>query len=220
MVGGTTSGYSLIGRRHIAISPTMKITMESTPAKIGRRIKKWEKFISFAWFDSIRATRLCQDTAGSTTSLVARGVMGTGHFSGTWGPGFGAYSFHAVAGGFRLFAPTAREPGSFTARHFFLRCDRHAGANALKAVDDDLVAGIEAIANDALAFDQRPELHRAILDRVRRGQGENELLRLVGADGALLDQQRGMTLAERHADAREKSGHNAAVGIGKHGAQQ
>src|SRR5438477_6845689 len=50
IVGGTTSGYSLIGRRTIAISPTMKITIESTPAKIGRRMKKWEKFISFLWF--------------------------------------------------------------------------------------------------------------------------------------------------------------------------
>src|SRR3954465_2211193 len=45
MVGGTTSGYSLIGNRHIAITPTRKITIESTPAKIGRRMKKCEKFI-------------------------------------------------------------------------------------------------------------------------------------------------------------------------------
>src|SRR2546430_4967334 len=45
MVGGTTSGYSLMGSRPSAVNPTMKITTESTPAKIGRRIKKWEKFI-------------------------------------------------------------------------------------------------------------------------------------------------------------------------------
>src|SRR5580658_4782193 len=45
MVGGTTSGYSLIGRRNMAINPTRKITAESTPAKMGRRMKKWEKFI-------------------------------------------------------------------------------------------------------------------------------------------------------------------------------
>src|SRR5437899_167012 len=45
MVGGTTSGYSLMGRRHIAMNPTMKITAESTPAKIGLRMKNAEKFI-------------------------------------------------------------------------------------------------------------------------------------------------------------------------------
>src|SRR5439155_10831171 len=46
MVGGTTSGYSLMGSRHIAMKPTMKMRAESTPAKIGLRIKKCEKFIS------------------------------------------------------------------------------------------------------------------------------------------------------------------------------
>src|SRR5438552_9790121 len=50
MVGGTTSGYSLIGNRHMAINPRMKMTVESTPANIGRRIKKSEKFIAFEWF--------------------------------------------------------------------------------------------------------------------------------------------------------------------------
>src|SRR5438874_1130692 len=51
MVGGTTSGYSLIGNRTMAINPTMKITMESTPAKIGRRMKKWEKFMALVGVD-------------------------------------------------------------------------------------------------------------------------------------------------------------------------
>src|SRR5258706_12271895 len=45
MVGGTTSGYSLMGRRHMAMKPTMKMRAESTPAKIGRRMKNWEKFM-------------------------------------------------------------------------------------------------------------------------------------------------------------------------------
>src|SRR5258708_7515575 len=46
MVGGTTSGYSLIGRRHRAMNPRRKMMVESTPAKIGRRMKKLEKFIA------------------------------------------------------------------------------------------------------------------------------------------------------------------------------
>src|SRR5215831_14836459 len=45
MVGGTTSGYSLIGSRHMDSRPTMKTTIDNTPAKIGRRMKKCEKFI-------------------------------------------------------------------------------------------------------------------------------------------------------------------------------
>src|ERR1041384_3980604 len=46
MVGGTTSGHSLMGKRHIAIKPTRKMIAESTPAKIGRRMKKWENFMA------------------------------------------------------------------------------------------------------------------------------------------------------------------------------
>src|SRR5260370_25024746 len=46
MVGGTTSGYSLIGRRHRAMNPRRKMMVESTPAKIGRRMKKFEKVIA------------------------------------------------------------------------------------------------------------------------------------------------------------------------------
>jgi hypothetical protein len=45
MVGGTTSGYSLMGKRHMAIKPRMKMMLDRTPAKIGRRMKKLEKFI-------------------------------------------------------------------------------------------------------------------------------------------------------------------------------
>src|SRR5262245_12697085 len=45
-VGGTTSGYSLMGNRHSESAPTMKIISDSTPAKIGRLMKKWENFMA------------------------------------------------------------------------------------------------------------------------------------------------------------------------------
>jgi len=45
IVGGTTSGYSLIGSLNIASNPMTKIAMDNTPAKIGRLMKKCEKFI-------------------------------------------------------------------------------------------------------------------------------------------------------------------------------
>src|SRR5690349_6965348 len=41
--GGTTSGYSLIGSVSIAMRPAMKITIDSTAAKIGRSMKKRDR---------------------------------------------------------------------------------------------------------------------------------------------------------------------------------
>jgi len=43
MVGGVTSGYSLIGSWVTAINPPAKMTSDSTTAKIGRSMKKREK---------------------------------------------------------------------------------------------------------------------------------------------------------------------------------
>ncbi|EKQ63187.1 hypothetical protein WS7_03285 [Xanthomonas citri pv. malvacearum str. GSPB2388] len=44
-LGGTTSGYSLIGRSGMAIRPAAKMMIDSTAAKIGRSMKKREKSI-------------------------------------------------------------------------------------------------------------------------------------------------------------------------------
>src|SRR6476660_3330219 len=43
MVGGVTSGYSLIGSWVTAINPPASMTSDSTTAKIGRSMKKREK---------------------------------------------------------------------------------------------------------------------------------------------------------------------------------
>ena len=43
--GGTTSGYSEIGRRNIAIRPPTKMMIDSTAAKIGRSMKNREMFM-------------------------------------------------------------------------------------------------------------------------------------------------------------------------------
>ena len=42
-LGGTTSGYSLTGSSGMAMSPVIKIKIDSTAAKIGLSIKKREK---------------------------------------------------------------------------------------------------------------------------------------------------------------------------------
>src|SRR5438045_3941791 len=42
--GGTTSGYSEIGRLRTAIRPATSIRKDNTPAKIGRSMKNFERF--------------------------------------------------------------------------------------------------------------------------------------------------------------------------------
>ncbi len=49
---------------------------------------------------------------------------------------------------------------------------------------------------------------------------KNVFLGLVGADGALGDQERGMFFADGQANAGEEARDNPAVGVGEHGAQQ
>src|SRR4051794_16564769 len=46
MVGGAIWGYCAMGSVESAMTPTSVITMLITPAKIGRSIKKWGKFIA------------------------------------------------------------------------------------------------------------------------------------------------------------------------------
>src|SRR5436190_21436810 len=55
--GGTTSGYSEIGNPRTAITPPRKISSESTPAKIGRSMKNFEKFMAFFRVARSRARR-------------------------------------------------------------------------------------------------------------------------------------------------------------------
>ena len=43
--GGTTSGYSDIGMTRSASNPETKISTDKTPAKIGRSIKNFERFM-------------------------------------------------------------------------------------------------------------------------------------------------------------------------------
>ena len=65
--------------------------------------------------------------------------------------------------------------------------DAHAGPHALQAIDDDLLAGLEAAGDHAVAVDQPAELDGAILDGAVGLDDQHELLVLVGADGAVGD---------------------------------
>src|SRR6516165_4944262 len=76
--GGTTSGYSEIGSRGIAIRPARKITDEMTPAKIGRSIKNRDKDI----WDSPLCPASGEMQFGSVASGAA--VLHIGHHRSAW----------------------------------------------------------------------------------------------------------------------------------------
>src|SRR5712664_3350694 len=69
-VGGAISGYCAMGNWNAAMPPTSTMTMDRTAAKIGRRMKKWEKFKALFGGCSLRRPfprfRLCHDTWSHT----------------------------------------------------------------------------------------------------------------------------------------------------------
>src|SRR3974377_1260585 len=54
MVGGAISGYCAMGRRKNATPPRIRKMMETTDAKIGRSMKKWEMRIARPLFRRLR----------------------------------------------------------------------------------------------------------------------------------------------------------------------
>src|SRR5262245_9681594 len=169
--GGTTSGYSEIGICRSASRPATKMSTDSTPAKIGRSMKKREIFIS-------RPRRRC-GVAGSARGDVAcrrrLRVIAAGH------------------------------------RHE-LRIDQRTRADALQSVHHDALAGSEAIRHQAQAVDEHAERHLAVGGLVVVADHHDVLLALVGADRALVDDQRRLGLRLAHAQPRELAGNEAAVG--------
>src|SRR6266404_2437869 len=131
MVGGTTSGYSLIGRIGSATRPTMKMTTARTVAKIGRSMKNEEIFM------------------GVSSNLASRGRV--------------TYSRRGL-------------------HRYDLGRHGGAGAHALQASDDNLVAGRQSIADNAHAVDHPSELYHSRLDLVVLAQDEYEAIALIGAN--------------------------------------
>ena len=75
--GGTTSGYSLIGRLGMAINPAAKITIDSTAAKIGRSMKNLEKSTAGApYFSAMAAGAAGVDDLSIGTSAGMTGMPG------------------------------------------------------------------------------------------------------------------------------------------------
>ena len=66
--------------------------------------------------------------------------------------------------------------------------DLRAGTHPLQAVDDDELAGRQAVAHDAQAVDDRTERDGPRLDRLVAADDEHEAPVEIGADGAILDE--------------------------------
>src|SRR6185503_12682541 len=79
-VGGAISGYSDTGRRNCAMPPTIRMISDSTEAKIGRSMKKWEKRIGTGSGERLRLraggdlARLRRDLGGGTDHRVGEAV--------------------------------------------------------------------------------------------------------------------------------------------------
>src|SRR5690606_9808349 len=163
-LGGATSGYSEMGRPRNAMSPPRKMSTDSTPAKMGRSMKKRERFMD--------ANSCCRSrSGGGRLAAVVLGFLAITRDLGLGCHGYGLRRHHGT------------------------------GAHALQAVDDDVLARLEARGDHAQAVNRRAQRDLAVLGLVVFAHHHHELLVLVGAHGAFVDQQGLRVTRLTHADA-------------------
>src|SRR5580692_4851933 len=166
-VGGTISGYSLIGRFGIASKPATVIRIARTVAKIGRSMKNEEIFMR-----SLRRGRRA------------------GHGGRRVGP-------HVYA----------------------LRRNRDSRVHPLRAVHDDYIAGLEALAHDAQAVNHAAEFHLAVFDLIVGAEQQHVLLTLIGIHSAIIDQNGRILSAPQELHARKQARRELTVFVLQHRAR-
>src|ERR671912_83361 len=72
--GGTTSGYSEIGSTRMARRPARKIRIDSTPAKIGRSMKNFERFTAPSSRRADAGSALCEVRRAAVVGFARRRV--------------------------------------------------------------------------------------------------------------------------------------------------
>src|SRR3954470_4525993 len=180
--------------------------IESTPAKIGRLMKKSEMFM----------------TTGRQWPRAA-GLGG----------GLGVARASGPCSGSRADARATRSPVGERRTGRSDRCScsrdrsggdlwfhRHAGAHTLETVDDDAVARLQPGAHHAFILNRATEFHGAIDGGVVLRECEHEFLALVRANRALTNQQRRRRRPDRNPYSGEKAGDQRVVGIWKHKSEQ
>ena len=93
--------------------------------------------------------------------------------------------------------------------------DRHAGAHALQAVDDDDVAVRKTIGHDAQAVHEAASLDGAVLGDVVLVDDEHELAE-VGADRAIVDERHAVHARADEVHAREQARRELPVAVVEH----
>src|SRR5581483_4973238 len=91
------------------------------------------------------------------------------------------------------------------------RRDRRARAHALQPIHHDRFALLQPVADDPQPVNDRPQLHRPVLDLVIRADNEYVLHALVRSDRAVVDEQSVVFVPPQQLDAREQSGRENAV---------
>src|SRR5262249_16891809 len=94
----------------------------------------------------------------------------------------------------------------------------HAGPHTLQSPDDHDVTGLQALANDAQSVERAPELHPSVFQFVSVAKDEHVVLRLIGGDGALFNQERIVFAAAWQLYARKQPGREYAVLVCEQGA--
>ena len=97
--------------------------------------------------------------------------------------------------------------------------DRHAGAHALQSVDDDDVAGREAVLDDAQAVDEPACLDGPVLDDALLVDDEHEALAEIRADRAIVDERRAVAGRAHELHAREQARRELPIAVVEHGAR-
>src|SRR3546814_728061 len=149
-VGGTTSGYSLIGNWNSEMAPPMRITSDSTAAKIGRLMKNCEKFMAHSGVG--RASGALADRS-DWCGRRAGVQVSCGRCSAARTLSQAALDdlrFHRLADRTVLLAQGGQRLG-VGHRHRF-RLHRAARAHALQAVDHNAFALGQTAADDAQPF--------------------------------------------------------------------
>src|SRR5438067_1277854 len=123
MLGGVICGYCATGKLTTATAPARVMTSDSTEAKIGRRMKKWENM----------ATTGRHQTADSRESIA--GLRARLFLSGVLCLMSDVFLSRGQQPAQRRLRPLRRR--------LMLGLHLHAGADALHAADDDAVAGLE-----------------------------------------------------------------------------
>src|SRR6266436_2286450 len=104
-------------------------------------------------------------------------------------------------------------PGPLLAHGDALRLDLRPRAYALQAVDYDGLAGCESRLHHPQAIDDGPELHRPVLGLVAGAYDQHVAHGLIGADRAVVDEDRLVLMRSQQPQARKQPRREEAIAV-------